>query len=216
MRPVYSNGSTVRLSGIGHNRTISLDCGNTIWGPTAEDASFRLSKISDLRRGREIKGPYGYSFHDSCWRLLERCYPGQSIPLERLFYVFESVPYFPYSDEYHFWGHNYGGLLQFNPQEETPWIYHFMSLLSRAVPLAKKDPLNLSNTQQFLQEQPQLSPKGNIQLTVQGRSLNELFLENPSGDCRRDRHVSSNRRCASLPACFKNIERHGFKPEVLG
>lgn len=181
MRPVYSNGSTVHLSGIGQDQTLILDHGNTVGDPTTEDSSFRLDKVLLLRPGWRIKGLYGYNFHDSCWCLLEICYPGQLIPLERLLYVFESVPYFKYPSDYRLWGHNYGGLLLFNRRSATPWRYDLMvsCLASRAARLGRDDPFSIFNTQQFLSEHPQLPPEESIHFTVQSRPLNDCFSRIP-------------------------------------
>ena len=58
--------------------------------------------------------------HDVCWCLLKAAFDTESVPLERLLNIYESLP-FPLFWEGVCWDHDYGGLVLLDEQDHYPW-----------------------------------------------------------------------------------------------
>lgn len=65
------------------------------------------TKIPVMKQDPE-NGRHGFVLHGACWRLLQKAFAPEAIPVERLVVVCRSLP-FPLHGESLCWGHNYGG-----------------------------------------------------------------------------------------------------------
>lgn len=73
-----------------------------------------------VMREPSFNGRHGVVLHDACWCLLKAMFDAQSVPLERLFKVCDSLP-FPLYWDGACWEHDYGGLALLDEQGHYPW-----------------------------------------------------------------------------------------------
>ncbi|KAK2750687.1 hypothetical protein FQN57_002760 [Myotisia sp. PD_48] len=62
----------------------------------------------------------GFILHDPCWRLLQKAFEPETVPLDRLYSVCKSLPS-PLRGVGVCWGHDYGGLNAIDYQKHYPW-----------------------------------------------------------------------------------------------
>ncbi|KAK3178681.1 hypothetical protein OEA41_000818 [Lepraria neglecta] len=121
---VYAESGAVYVSGVG----LREDARSTSWfapldeGMRWNDRDYHL-EASDrvpVMRQSPVNGRHGFVLHDACWCLLKVALDTESVPLERLFNICESLP-FPLWWEGVCWDHDYGGLALIDEQGHYPW-----------------------------------------------------------------------------------------------
>lgn len=121
---VYTESGAVYISGIG----LREDARSSSWfAPLDEsmrwndrDYHVEASDRVPVMRQCPVNGRHGFVLHDACWCLLKVALDTESVPLERLFNICESLP-FPLWWEGLCWDHDYGGLALLDEQGHYPW-----------------------------------------------------------------------------------------------
>jgi hypothetical protein len=121
---VYAESGTVFVSGVGlrgNPRSVSwfVSLGEDMrWND--RDYHYEASdRVAVMRQG-PVNGRHGFVLHDACWCLLKAAFDTESVPLERLLNICESLP-FPLFWEGVSWDHDYGGLVLLDEQDHYPW-----------------------------------------------------------------------------------------------
>jgi hypothetical protein len=84
------------------------------------DYHLEASDIVPVMGEPPVNGRHGFVLHDACWCLLKAAFDTESVPLERLLNICESLP-FPLWWEGVCWDHDYGGLGLLDEQGHYPW-----------------------------------------------------------------------------------------------
>ncbi|MCJ1349887.1 hypothetical protein MMC31_008130, partial [Peltigera leucophlebia] len=123
-RKVYSDSGAISISGVGIHENPR---GGSWVAPLNESMRWndwnyhpQASDEVPVMRQPSFDGRHGVVLHDACWCLLKAALDPQSVPLERLFNVCESLPFPLYWDGV-CWEHDYGGLALLDEQGHYPW-----------------------------------------------------------------------------------------------
>lgn len=116
-------------------------------------------------------GVHGYVIHDRCWHLLRKVLDSDDVPLERLVKICRSLP-FPGMTISLFWGHDYGGLYEFDEDSGHPWYGLLKGPLhqSDVGKVALWDPVEVPGLTEMLQ-----STSTRLEEIVQNSSSNDCF-----------------------------------------
>ncbi|KAK2805761.1 hypothetical protein FQN50_006037 [Emmonsiellopsis sp. PD_5] len=123
-RAVYSGSEGVFVTGVGRY----VDPGGGDW-IAPSDPTMRWDNqgydypprdiIPVMKQGPQ-NGRHGFVLHDSCWHLLRKFFEPDDVPIERLLSICKSLP-FPIRGIGVYWGHNYGGLINFDEENHYLW-----------------------------------------------------------------------------------------------
>ena len=122
--PVYAESDAVYVSGVG----LRENARSSAWfapldeGMRWDDRDYHLkasNRIPVMKQPPD-NGCHGFVLHDACWCLLKAASDTQSVPLERLRNICESLP-LPLWWEGVCWDHDYGGLALLDEQGHYPW-----------------------------------------------------------------------------------------------
>lgn len=121
---VYRTSSTdVRVTGVGRH-----DNPGVLWRaprdptlrwddipPGSEDDFVQIPVMKD----RPANGVHGFILHESCWKIVQKASGPEGFSLERLLCVCESLPFAAFFDGVD-WGHDYGGLIKLDVDNQYP------------------------------------------------------------------------------------------------
>lgn len=150
---MYSCANGIFISGVGlyaepnGGTWIAPSNSNMRWDDPSYD--FPPHDILPVMNQRPVDGRHGFVLHESCWRLLQKFFEPDDVPIERLLSVCKSLP-LPLRGIGVCWGHNYGGLTTFDHDGHYPWEDRLTEEYNIAQTHAKEDPYDIPEISNLL------------------------------------------------------------------
>jgi hypothetical protein len=150
---VYSSAKGIFISGVGRY----TDPNGGTWivpsnsGMRWDDPNYDFPPHDELPVMRQSPDGrrHGFVLHDSCWRLLQRFFEPDDVPIERLFCICKSLP-FPIRGINVSWGHTYGGLITFDDEDHYPWEDRVTEQYNSSQTYAKENPYDVAEIPDLL------------------------------------------------------------------
>ncbi|KAJ5715808.1 uncharacterized protein N7483_012989 [Penicillium malachiteum] len=134
-RAIYSTADGYFISGVGHFKFQSENSFRAPIDPTNryddDDYDSQLTEDFDIYKNRRNRTLCDvYATHDACWSLLQEAMKPNEISPQRFVDICESLPlaalFCP------FWGHNFGGIFDFDLNSGYPWERQLEKNLSKS------------------------------------------------------------------------------------
>ncbi|KAM5453842.1 hypothetical protein MaudCBS49596_002466 [Microsporum audouinii] len=149
-RAVYSNAKGTFISSVGRYynpyRGWRAPSDSMVRWDDAGDASQHSDVIPVIRQVNE-NGLHGFVTHNMCWKILQKFYEPDDVPLERLLEICRSLPQCSAG----VWlGHDYSGLIILDTKNHYPWEGRVTGRRNILLPCAEENPYDIAEMSSLL------------------------------------------------------------------